>query len=853
MISDSVVRASSSLLVHLAEPAARGITLGCLAAIVLGALRVRRVPLRLFAWTTVLYGAVAIALVGWLLPKVPMRVPGAATAERIIEANRTLTSAVHTLRAYAREAKEASQAGEKAIAPRETARPYSAAMISQDARREMQSGPPRRAGVEFRQSSANPAGIREADRRSPRKTTADSSSGRTIHDANSASLATDGLRRIMATESGDARLKAAATNASAATGIPWAVVAAGIYAGIAFLLLARLLLGLVLSHRLARLSERITDADALRKLRFRAYASGLETVPRLAESELVSVPATLSVFRPLILLPAHWREWDEAKLDAILAHEVSHVARRDSLTQRISLIHRAVFWFSPLAWWLDRKLNELAEEASDEAALGAGADKNHYAETLLGFFADLEAASGRVWWQGVSMASDGSRAGHAEKRVERILAWGGSISMKKSLVVALVALAAPVIFLAAAVHPVVVYGQSAQDKAQSDSKNVVVPGGSKAPALPNAPKGGVTAPAALATSAQPALMAVPGAPEHPPLLPGPIADVPAAPGAAPVAPAMAAAPQGGVLTPPMPPTPPVAAIAGYGGYGRQSDDARAVQEVEAQVRAAKKQLEEADAASRPDPDNVREAQEVLKDAEEGLTDAQAAMKEAQEQDHDNTVINGNFNSGWGLRYVMMSANSNEVSMTGSEEDLQHARNLRKKINGDFIWFERDEKSYIITDGDFIAKAKALFAPEEALAKQQDELGRQQDELGRQQDALGEKMDGVKVKIRDITPELEQIRARMKELESTGATQTELGQLQSRLGELQSEVGHSQSEAGVSQSEIGRQQGELGRKQGELGRRQGELGRQEGELAKKASRELRQMFEDAVAKGIAKPE
>ncbi len=53
-----------------------------------------------------------------------------------------------------------------------------------------------------------------------------------------------------------------------------------------------------------------------------------------------------------------------------------------------------------------------------------------YARTLLGFFEALHAAPGRVWWQGVSMA----KAGQAEQRLERILAWRGAVTMslKKS-------------------------------------------------------------------------------------------------------------------------------------------------------------------------------------------------------------------------------------------------------------------------------------------------------------------------------------------------------------------------------------------------------------------------------------
>lgn len=60
-------------------------------------------------------------------------------------------------------------------------------------------------------------------------------------------------------------------------------------------------------------------------------------------------------------------------------------------------------------------------------------------------------------------------------------------------------------------------------------------------------------------------------------------------------------------------------------------------------------------------------------------------------------------------------------------------------------------------------------------------------------------------------------------------------------------------AGRQQSAIGRQQSELGKKQSELGRQQSELGRQQAEIARQASRELRRMFDDAITKGIAKPE
>ncbi len=194
----------------------------------------------------------------------------------------------------------------------------------------------------------------------------------------------------------------------------WPVVLVAAYFTVALLLLTRLFVGLRLSKRLESSATPIEDSGALRVLAAAACRLGVSTVPKLAECQPLSVPLTLGTSHPIILLPVDWREWESGELEAVLAHEVSHVARRDPLVQRLTLIHRAIFWFSPLAWWLERGLVDLAEQASDEAALVGGADRRRYAEMLLGFFAALEGSPERVWWQGVSMA----KAGQAEKRVE---------------------------------------------------------------------------------------------------------------------------------------------------------------------------------------------------------------------------------------------------------------------------------------------------------------------------------------------------------------------------------------------------------------------------------------------------
>ena len=155
--------------------------------------------------------------------------------------------------------------------------------------------------------------------------------------------------------------------------ISWPVVAALAYLAVALLFFVRILIGMRFASKLERRALRIQDARALEALSRASRAAGLRREPALAESDIIPAPLMLGVRKPVILFPSDWRRWDADELAAVLAHEVSHVRRHDALAQRAALIHRAVFWFSPLAWWLESQLEDLAEQASDEAALGGGA------------------------------------------------------------------------------------------------------------------------------------------------------------------------------------------------------------------------------------------------------------------------------------------------------------------------------------------------------------------------------------------------------------------------------------------------------------------------------------------------
>jgi beta-lactamase regulating signal transducer with metallopeptidase domain len=605
MASPSIFEASTSLIEQLTNPAARALALGCAAGLGLAAFRVKATSARLFTWKAVLYAALAMPILGWILP--PLPVPAPAFFQN---------SGPHRV------------LHETQVAPRLTSNQV-----------------PLAAGEVF----------------------------------------------VAPSEAGAPSFRSS---------IRWNTVAAGIYLGIAFLLLARFFVGLAFARRLMRTAHAIEEPRVAARIASRARSSGLSFIPQVGESEFVSVPVTMGAIRSAILLPLGWRGWDDAKLDAVIAHEISHVARRDALTQHLSLLHRAIFWFSPLAWWLDRHLAELAEQASDEAALSCGADRGKYARTLLGFFEALHAAPGRVWWQGVAMA----KAGQAEQRVERILAWKGSVVMpfRKSIAVVVVAFAVSAVYLVAAVHP--------------------------------------ASQTATAPTAPPAVAATPPTP--------------------PQAPHYARAPKA-----------PAKAFSYAFGY----DDEQ--------------------------------------------------------------------------RFVIVSGNSGSLAMSGSTEDAEMVQELRKTIPGDFIWFERDGKSYIIRDQATIDRARKFWAPQEELGKKQEVLGKQQEVLGKQQEELGAKMEQIQVNVPDMTAELDKLKAELQQLNSK-ATVEQVGRIQSEIGELQSKIGELQSQAGEQQSKLGEKMGALGEKQGKLGEQQGELGRQQAELAREATRKMKQLLDEAITKGTA---
>jgi multidrug efflux pump subunit AcrA (membrane-fusion protein) len=212
----------------------------------------------------------------------------------------------------------------------------------------------------------------------------------------------------------------------------WALAALLVYIVVALSLLVRLTAGLAFSRRL-RLGSRATGRRT-------------EEI-EILESNRVTAPVVLGIARPIILLPQDWAGWDQIKLDAVLAHERSHIRRHDTQVQLLSAIHRALLWHSPLSWFLHQRIVRTAEEASDAAAVAAIGDRTVYAELLLEF---IRRGLGKT----VSFQVPMARYGRPEQRIQRILD-GNTLSrgVARWTVASIVGAISTLAYLVAAAHP----------------------------------------------------------------------------------------------------------------------------------------------------------------------------------------------------------------------------------------------------------------------------------------------------------------------------------------------------------------------------------------------------------------
>jgi beta-lactamase regulating signal transducer with metallopeptidase domain len=154
-------------------------------------------------------------------------------------------------------------------------------------------------------------------------------------------------------------------------------------------------------------------------------------------------PSVVGVWRPILMVPASVQDHlAPSQLEAVLAHELCHIHRRDNLGATIHMMVETVFWFHPVVWWIGARLVEERERACDEHVLRVLGNPKAYAQGILRVC--------RLYAESPAACVSAMTGSNLEKRIEDIMSnrIGFRLTTAKRAalaVVAATALVAPVV------------------------------------------------------------------------------------------------------------------------------------------------------------------------------------------------------------------------------------------------------------------------------------------------------------------------------------------------------------------------------------------------------------------------
>jgi beta-lactamase regulating signal transducer with metallopeptidase domain len=526
-----------------------------------------------------------------------------------------------------------------------------------------------------------------------------------------------------------------------------------LYRWVCAALLLRMLFGLGLAFRLWRHAQPVSIQPESE------LGSELLTGMNLRASRRVASPVTIG---SSVVLPQDYAEWDAEKLRIVLAHERSHIRQRDFYLQVLAEFHATLFWFSPLGWWLKRKLSELGETISDRAGLEEAASRSSYAQVLLEF-----AALPRPTLIGVAMAHK-STLSH---RIERLLnepgfrqAFAGSRRR---------------ILLAVLLVPVALFAGAAliRVEAAASGQGVQPPkAASPAPAPTPRPEP-VTA---QSTPEQPADQAPPA-----PQSPAPSHEAVPAPASAPAPPA----------PPQVAETPDAAgdSVAAADTPGQTATGTHTY----IHTYTYNHGRHAVDAAGGGSSYFYRYSSNG---------DSYALITSPG----DHITSSGDWNDG--TRAIVEKARK-----------LARGKFLWFKRDGKSYFL--DDPVIVAQIEALYKPMEALGRQQEEFGRQQEALGKQQEKLGHEQELASIPTPDLSKEMAELNAAMAKLQAKIGRTvseEELADLQGKIGDIQGRLGDLQGKIGAEQGHLGALQGRLGEQQGRLGAEQGRLGAEQGRL-------------------------------
>lgn len=125
------------------------------------------------------------------------------------------------------------------------------------------------------------------------------------------------------------------------------------------------------------------EAIWLEKLAQMQEQMGIRRQVKLLETYRVHSPMVVGVFKQAILLPVGLLSGlSTEQVEALLAHELAHIRRKDYLANLILSLVEVLLFFNPMMWWISKKAKSEREHACDDLALELTGDAVSLARSL---------------------------------------------------------------------------------------------------------------------------------------------------------------------------------------------------------------------------------------------------------------------------------------------------------------------------------------------------------------------------------------------------------------------------------------------------------------------------------------
>lgn len=110
---------------------------------------------------------------------------------------------------------------------------------------------------------------------------------------------------------------------------------------------------------------------------------GIQKSVRLVESALVKMPMTIGHLKPVILFPLGLvTGLPRDQVEALLAHELAHISRRDYLVNIVQNLVDIVFFYHPGVRWISSFVRAERENCCDDIAVSVSGDSLNFAKAL---------------------------------------------------------------------------------------------------------------------------------------------------------------------------------------------------------------------------------------------------------------------------------------------------------------------------------------------------------------------------------------------------------------------------------------------------------------------------------------